>query len=62
MSANLFGISATARKVGRSEETVRRLADQGVVKVDRDSAGRRLFTEQQITQLREHLAGNRRTA
>lgn len=39
----LFGVSAVAREIGTSEETVRRLADDGALTHVRDNVGRRLF-------------------
>lgn len=52
----LYGISAAARLVGVSESTLRRYADSGVVALQRDSAGRRLFPFSEIQRLRQYRA------
>lgn len=51
----LFGVSAAARGIEKAEGTVRRLERQGVVHAVRDSAGRRLFTREQIEVMRAHV-------
>ena len=52
-----YGISAAARRVGCAENTMRALDD--VLQPFRDSAGRRLYTDQNILAARQHL-GRRR--
>jgi DNA-binding transcriptional MerR regulator len=47
-------IGPAARKVGVSEATLRDWSDRGIVNPIRDSVGRRLFSETDIAQARQH--------
>ncbi len=58
MEPTLKGISAAARAVRCSEATLRAL--DPILQPQRDSAGRRLFTDADIKKAREHLARPRR--
>lgn len=51
---NLFSISAAAAKAGTCTDTLRRYADDGIIHPVRDSSGRRLFSDGDITKAREH--------
>jgi DNA-binding transcriptional MerR regulator len=63
MNDALIGISVAARTLGVAEGTVRRFSDGRVVRAARDTAGRRLLTQKQVEELREHFASRRgRTA
>jgi DNA-binding transcriptional MerR regulator len=46
------GLSAAARLVGVSEQTLLRYSKVGIVNPDRDSTGRRLFTDADIERAR----------
>lgn len=50
----LLVISEAARRVGVSENTLRRYCNVGIVKATRDSSGRRLFTECDVKAAREY--------
>jgi DNA-binding transcriptional MerR regulator len=50
-----LGISAAARLSGCAENTLRELERRGVVHPIRDSAGRRLFGNDDIAAARRHL-------
>jgi excisionase family DNA binding protein len=54
----LLSVSAVARVLCVSEPRVREMADQGLIKVIRDSAGRRLFRQEDV----ESLAQDRKKA
>lgn len=60
----IFGISAAARAVPCAEGTLRALDRRGIITPRRDSAGRRLFTQDDINAARSHLgrAANQRPA
>jgi excisionase family DNA binding protein len=45
------GVSRAARLVGVSERTIRRLGDEGRLRVTRDDAGRRRFSVADLEQL-----------
>jgi DNA-binding transcriptional MerR regulator len=49
------GISAAAQAVPCAENTLRVLDRKGIVKPIRDSAGRRLFGQEDILAAREHM-------
>ena len=51
-----LGLSAAAREACVAENTLRRLADAGVVACTRDSAGRRLFDRRDIAELKRTTA------
>jgi DNA-binding transcriptional MerR regulator len=53
---------AVARAAGCSENWVRALADRGVVHPQRDSSGRRLFSAEDVAQIREYVAQRQRRA
>jgi DNA-binding transcriptional MerR regulator len=48
----LIGVSGAARAAGLAEKTVKRLADEGVVKCERDSSNKRLFSPEAVETLR----------
>jgi DNA-binding transcriptional MerR regulator len=50
----LLGVGAMARSLGKGEETIRDLEKRGVITAIRDSANRRLFTQDQLRRAREH--------
>lgn len=54
-----IGVSVAARELVVSENTVRRLCGVGIVRVARDSAGRRQLTQAQIDTLRAYLEQKR---
>jgi DNA-binding transcriptional MerR regulator len=56
------GISAAAGKVPCAEGTLRRLDRRGIIHPMRDSAGRRLFGENDIAAARDYLARARASA
>lgn len=55
----IFGVSAVARRLGVSEDTVRRWDSASCIKAARDSAGRRVFTPEQIEKLRQFVGRTR---
>lgn len=55
-----FGVSAVARLLGRSECTIRRYDSS--IRPRRDSAGRRMYSQQQVELLRNLLARGRSAA
>jgi DNA-binding transcriptional MerR regulator len=62
---HLLSVSAMARLVGKSEETIRDLDRRGVIKAQRDSANRRQFSPEQVEAARAYYAsrvGHRRLA
>ncbi|MHB8391854.1 MAG: MerR family transcriptional regulator [Acidobacteriaceae bacterium] len=57
MSATqLFPVSKAAARADVSTDTLRKYADSGVVSPIRDALGRRLFSETDIEQARQHRA------
>lgn len=59
MRVNLT-IGAIAREVGVCVQTIRSYADAGLIPCERDSVGRRMFTEESVEAARSVLR-NRRT-
>lgn len=57
----LYGMSAAARAVGVSEETMRKYSDSGIVQPMRDSSGRRIFTDADIERAKEYRARGSRS-
>ena len=53
MSQQFYLIGEAAKQAGLSPQTVRDYCRRGLVDPIRDSAGRRLFTDQHVTQIRE---------
>ena len=53
-------IQSAALKAGVSVDTIRSYCRQGRLNPERDSAGRRLFTDQDIRQIREIYLDNMR--
>jgi DNA-binding transcriptional MerR regulator len=51
-------IQSAADKAGVSVDTIRSYCRQGLLRPERDSAGRRLFTEADITRIREIYLDN----
>jgi DNA-binding transcriptional MerR regulator len=49
-----LGVTALARIIGRSEDTVRDLERRGVIEAVRDSANRRQFTAEQAERALAH--------
>ena len=49
----MLGISAAARILEVSEETVRRWADEGIIKGRRDSGNRRQFSNAEVERVRK---------
>ena len=54
----LFLVSDVAEQVGISADTVRNYCRQGLLTPDRDSSGRRLFTEADVRRIREIYLDN----
>jgi DNA-binding transcriptional MerR regulator len=54
----LLLISDVARKVGISPDTIRSYDRRGLLSPIRDSSGRRLFTEDDVTRVREIYLDN----
>ena len=55
----LHGVSAAARALLCTENTVRALDKRGVIRPQRDSAGRRQLTDEDLTLARVYLARRR---
>jgi DNA-binding transcriptional MerR regulator len=55
MTNQFRGISGAAREVPCAEGTLRALERRGVIQPIRDSAGRRLFSDANISAARAHL-------
>ena len=51
-------IGAAAEQAGLSPQTVREYCRKGLIQPIRDSAGRRLFTSQDVTSIRDIFLGN----
>jgi DNA-binding transcriptional MerR regulator len=49
-----YGISAFARLCGRSEATIRNLDQRGIIKADRDTGNRRVFSDRDLELVREY--------
>lgn len=56
---SLLTVSALALRAGCPESYVRTADRVGVVKAERDSAGRRLFREADVDRLKRHLESKR---
>jgi len=56
----LHGTSAAARLIGISEETLRKYTDDGIIKAQRDSNGRRLFSDVDIAAAKRYRASRPR--
>ena len=54
----LFLVSDVAEQVGISADTVRNYCRQGLLTPDRDSSGRRRFTEADVRRIREIYLDN----
>lgn len=46
-------VSELARRVGRSAETIKRWADEGLLECDRDERNRRIFGEEHVERAQE---------
>ena len=51
----VLGISAASRKAQCSEGTMRSAEARGIVRPERDSAGRRLYDDEDVARMRAYL-------
>ncbi|MDE2137927.1 MAG: MerR family transcriptional regulator [Gammaproteobacteria bacterium] len=58
----IYGTSGAARYAACSEETVRRADRVGIIRAERDSSGRRIFTQAEVEKLRAHIQKHRAMA
>jgi DNA-binding transcriptional MerR regulator len=56
----VYAIGSVAEETGYSRETIRLLEIRGVVRPERDTTGRRVFTESDMEKIREYRSRHRR--